>query len=60
MAIEPTVTMEFGRYLHAFLVEAPALVAVGCTLSLIITSLWFVVVMRCLGSGQEGSGGDRY
>lgn len=60
MTIEPIITIEFGQCLRHFLVEALVLTAAGCMLSLLLTTLWFGIVMRCLGSEQDGSGGDRH
>ncbi len=57
MTLEPTTTMEFTRYLRRFEVEALIPLVIGCAVSLALSVLWLVVVMRYLQSKNDRSTG---
>jgi len=54
MEVEPMATMEFAQYLRCFEVEALVLLIVGCAVSLALSALWLMVVMRYLRSREHG------
>ena len=49
--------MEFAQYLHYFEVEALTPLLIGGAVSLALSALWLVVVMRCLQSRKSYSDG---